>query len=748
MIFKEKSAGKTWKECFPLGNGHLGAMVSLNPQREEIYLSENTFFSGEPGAFSNQETAPGCFYRMRELVSNGDYSGAEEIQKSFVGRRENYGTNLPVGRMVLETTSSCETEHREYVRSLDLENGIACADYNIGSSHAHMECFATHPENAFVYKRSSQNRKEDYELSFLPHQEGNDKIVYLDRGIIFSVKAHESMHSDGMTGVRLTGTVQVWTDGTCAADAGVIRILGAGWLILQIKMVTDFGEKALDYPLLCGKLKHELMGENRAEPPYLKWKEEHCRDFGKYMRRSRLEIEDEEGLGEEISLMYQYGRYLLLSSSREDSLLPAHLQGVWNDNVACRIGWTCDMHLDINTQMNYWPAEITGLSECAMPLFRWVEEDLVRSGQITAREAYGLKGWVAELVSNAWSYTAPYWDIPISPCPTGGVWTAVHLWEHYLFTGDREFLREHVFPVISGAVDFFVDYLFWDEKEGHYLTGPSISPENSFIGRDGQVHYLENACTYEVLMVRELYMIFLECCRLLEISDGREEKVKHQLEFLPHYPVNRDGTLGEWREDKQQTDPQHRHTSHLLGLYPFCQITPEDTPELAEAASRTIRRKLEPESNWEDTGWARALLVLYSARLHDGEQALRHVRTMMRKLKAPNQMIMHPPTRGAGSFADVYELDGNTGLTAGIAEMLLQSHGEILRILPALPVAWKKGCALGLCARGGLSVDITWDNGQVEIRIWAHNNYHGWVEIGEEKKEITLKGGEEMRMCI
>lgn len=750
MLLKEDTWGRCWKEKFPLGNGHLGAMVSMNPLREEIDLSENTFFSGEPGVFSNQETAPGCFKHMRKLVRAGAYAEAEIVQKGFIGRRQNYGTNLPVGKIVLENQTMDEGEIRDYVRILNLENGTATAEWkgHGGKSEGRIECFASNPQNAFLYKWEGGGKTENLWLSFLPYREENGEVIYLDKGILFSERALEDLHSDKKAGVKVTGSIQVWTDGICGACGNRLAIQDGTWIILKLTMVTDFSVKASEYQEMCADLKRNFIESDGKKTLYPKWKAEHCQEFSSYMERSGLNLEDEDGMGEEISLMYQYGRYLLLSSSRENSLLPAHLQGIWNDDVACRIGWTCDMHLDINTQMNYWPAEAVNLSECAMPLFRWVENDLAESGRITARDTYGLHGWVAELVSNAWAYTAPYWDIPISPCPTGGVWIATHLWEHYLYTGDYEFLKQHVFPVISGAVDFFTDYVFWDEKEGCCLSGPSISPENSFIGEDGQVHYLEIGCTYEVLMIRELFEIFLNCCRILDISDERKEQVKHQLSNLPPYPVNADGTLGEWREDKRQADPQHRHTSHLLGLYPFSQITPEATPQLAEAARKTIEGKLNPEENWEDTGWARSLLLLYSARLRDGKQALRHINSMLQKLKAPNHLIIHPPTRGAGSFADVFEMDGNTGVTAGITEMLMQSHDGTIRILPSVPNSWKRGCVWGLRARGGLSVDVSWDNEKIEAVLRTDNCYHGWIIIGGEKKEVSLKDGEKKRICV
>ncbi|MDO4276376.1 MAG: glycoside hydrolase N-terminal domain-containing protein [Eubacteriales bacterium] len=741
MIISDKRWGETWKESYPFGNGHLGAMVTFNPYREEINLSHNTFYSGEPGVFGNQVEASGSFALMREKVRSGEYYQAEEIQKRFIGRRENYGTNLPVGKVILERSGAEVNSVESYKRTLEMETGMGSALTELKGEEGdyEAECFASHPRNAFFYKGQMHGRRADFSIQFFPEVQAGE-IQYLKQGILFHTRALETMHSDGRTGVRLAGGVRVWTDGVCVWNSHKWEIRDAGWVILRISMETDYKKSGLDFMELCSKVKRGITG--REIPDYQGWKEEHIKDFSHYMRQSSLEVETTDNYGDEIARLYQYGRYLLLASSREDSMLPAHLQGVWNDNVASRIGWTCDMHLDINTQMNYWPAEVTGLSDCVRPLFRWVEEDLVRSGEITAKESYGRAGWAAELVSNAWAYTAPYWDRPISPCPTGGLWVATHLWEHYQFTRDREFLEKQVFPVISKAVDFFTEYVFWDNTTGMYLTGPSISPENSFIGEDNKVHYLEIGCTYEVLLIRELYTVFLKICDILGIEDDRVRLVAEQREKLPPYPMNADGTLGEWMQNHKEADIQHRHTSHLLGLYPFCQITPKETPELAAAAQKSIERKITPEKNWEDTGWARALLLLYSTRLQDGEQAYRHMRTMIDKLKAPNHMIIHPPTRGASAFADVYELDGNTGLTAGIAEMLIQSHGDTIRIMPACPSCWIKGRAFGLKVRGGLTADIKWENGNVEVEFRAEHDFVGYLEKNKEIESIFIGSGQ------
>lgn len=732
--------GKEWRECFPFGNGHLGVMASMNPLQEELFLSENTFFSGELNLDEKIESAPDCFRKMRELVKKGELSKAEEVEEKFLGNMGNYGTNLPVGRLLIGKIWEEKDKIRKYSRELDLNRGVGSASgvfYNGQESFGfELECFASHTENAFLYRIMNTGKIEEYFVRFIPHCQG--KVLYEQDSIVFSVSARETVHSDGTNGTRLCGICRIWTDGNIQTQNDSIHIHNCSKITVRIDMITDFGKTETEFQKDTYRIKN--LSHNK-ELQYDRWKEAHVQDFSGYMKRSQIEIEDVEEDGRKFALLYQYGRYLLLSSSREDSLLPAHLQGIWNDNVACRIGWTCDMHLDINTQMNYWPAEPAGLGECSEPLSRWIKDFLLPQGRKTAQNWYGLRGWVAELVSNAWAYAAPYWAISLSPCPTGGIWAAMQIWEHYLFSKDKKFLETTVFPVISEAVDFFLDYVFWDKQEQVYLSGPSISPENSFLDEEGNVHFMDLGCTYEILMIRELYTVFLECLKEMEKKDFREKKVRLQLENLLPYRMNKDGSLREWKEERKEADPQHRHTSHLLGLYPFFQIHPQRTPELAEAAKKTIAKKLSPEDNWEDTGWARSLLALYSARLYDGNEAKRHLKALQR-LQAPNHMIMHPPTRGAASFDDVYEIDGNTGFTSAVGEMLLQSEKGNIRILPALPDSWIKGKVSGFYARGGIRTAFSWNGKNITGKVEALRDYQGNLLIGQKKIHLKLNKGD------
>ena len=406
------------------------------------------------------------------------------------------------------------------------------------------------------------------------------------------------------------------------------------------------------------------------------------------------------------ALMFQYGRYLLISSSQPGSQ-PANLQGIWNKDLYAP--WDSKYTININAEMNYWPAEFSGMGFVTESLYRWIEEKLIPEGRKTARLSYGMKGWVGEIVSNAWGYAAPYWASPIAPCPTGGVWILTHIWEHYLYTGDQRFL-EKVFPLVEEAVEFFLEYVYQTES-GEYTCGPSISPENSFL-YNGNARQISSGCTYEILMIRELFFIYKKASDILKMPKKEQDiKISEIYENLLPYRVLENGCIAEWDHDLPEADPQHRHTSHLLGLFPFAQITPEETPDLCEAAEKTLQRKLTPSENWEDTGWARSMLMLYEARLQHGEKAYAHICHMMEHLLEPNFMVYHPPTRGAGAFDHVYELDGNTGLCSCIGEMLIQSHRGRIRFLPALPKNWKNGKISSFHARGNLEIDLEWREG-------------------------------------
>lgn len=761
------SPAEYWKEGFPLGNGHMGAMLYGGVNRELVNLSEATCFSGEASVSNNQSGAKEAFHQMRMAVAEGDYENAKKLSDGFIGIRHNYGTNLPIGNLVIELPNQQqEGIVAGYRRELSLATATAQIEFAAGEAMHSRTAFLSNPDQVLVYRfKCNKPGNLVAMLSFesLPgREEGFEAQVDENLDLLLFGNAWETMHSDGHSGVRYHGRLRaVCRNGSISKKGNKLWIEQGDELLLLLSIATSFS---------IGGINTEVSGQDevqcclrRIEEAAKKGFDEllnrHVRDYQSLYERVQLKLNEgdshlgslpiDERLkriqngGEDAALcalMFQYGRYLLINSSRENSELPAHLQGAWNDNVACRIGWTCDMHLDINTQMNYWPAWATSLPECEKPLFHWIQNVLVPSGRLTAQESYGMKGWAAELVSNAWGFSAPYWHSNISPCPTGGLWIATHLWEHYQFTGDREFLEQEAYPVLQEAADFFLDYIFEDKKTGYLIGGPSISPENRFLVGE-QAHSFSNGTTYEILMIRELFYIVAEARKVLGFE--KDDSLEQAYSRLLPYEVDEKGRLKEWMHDYESEDLQHRHTSHLLGLFPFGQITPDKTPELAQAARKSIEGRLLPETGWEDTGWARSMLMLYEARLWNGEKAYEHIMSMQRNLTHPNLMVKHPPTRGAGSFDDVYELDGNTGLTTCITELLLQSHTGELHLLPALPRAWQSGSVQGLCARGGVIVDMEWQDGcLVKATFEARKAGSFGIRYHDSYREILLQAGE------
>lgn len=737
-----------WAEALPIGNGRMGAMVYGGIETERVSLSEVTCYSGESSETNSQEGAQDHVRAAREALLAGDYSEADRLCKDIIGKKLNYGTNLPAGDLLVTFTGeSAPVEH--YRRELDLSTGVASQSYERDGRTFTHEVFASNPDQVIVMRISTDSGRPLSFRATFNSGENPSEILADGNDLLMIGKAHESIHSDGSSGVSYCCRMRCITDdASITAGDDAVEVNAFGSAVLLVAIATDFRGTEMH-----GVCRDKI--DRASAKPYSTLRSDHCWDHDALFGRVTLTLGDapeaptderlqavrDGGTDSNLSaLMFQYGRYLLIASSRSDSPLPAHLQGAWNDNNACRIGWTCDMHLDINTQMNYWIANIAGLPECNTPLFEWITHTLIPSGRESARSTYGLQGWVAHVFSNAWGYTAPGWSTHWGLHVTGGAWIALHLWEHYLFTNDADFLNQLAFPVIRESVEFFLDYLFEDKETGLFMSGPSCSPENTFeIAGKELFNSLSPTC--DVVILRSLFEAFVTSAQTLGSDNELVERVRGVLKKLPEFRIGNDGHLQEWLHDHKEPDLHHRHTSHLLALYPFGQICPEQTPELAEAVRVALSRRTTPKQEWEDTGWARALLLLYSARLRDGEAAHTHVVSTQRTLTDLNLMVFHPS--GAGAKGTVYELDGNTGFAAGVAEMLLQSHQEIIHLLPALPHEWPHGRVAGLRARGGYQIDIEWQAGQyVEAAITASKPGLCRIRYGASTVSYDLSDGE------
>jgi alpha-L-fucosidase 2 len=711
-----REPAQQWCDALPVGNGRLGGMLYGGLRSERIYLSDITFWSGEPSTENNNSDGPAIVAEVRRRLLAGDFAGGNELAHALEGRKLNYGTNLPVGNLRL-FLDHADDALRNYRRALDLDRAVAEIRYTIDGVTYQRELFASHVDGVLVLRLTvDQPGKLGLRIGLDGDEQPFHSYTKGDGLLCMDVQAREPVHSDGQCGVDGHVRVQVLHEGgTLTTQPSQIVVVGSDAVTVLLAFSSTFD--TTDPAQVC--LERVTAA---AATPYADLKARHIADHQALFRRVELDLgaspQPEGSVNERIAavkagasdpalvaLLFQFGRYLLIGASRPDSPLPAHLLGVWNDNVAARIGWTCDYHLDINTQMNYWIAELTNLRECHQPLLRWIAEDLVPSGRATARTLYGLPGWVAHIFSNAWAFSAPGWSTWWGLHPTGGVWVATHLWDHYLFGGNREFLADHAYPVLKEAAEFFLAYLLEDPQTGWLLSGPANSPENVFI-RAGGRYPVALAPTADRILIHELFSACIAASEILAIDEELRTQLVAARAKLPPFQIGNHGQLQEWLDDDEEALPHHRHTSHLLSVFPFAQITPTATPALADAVKVSIARR--EAGPFEEGSWGRNLITLYHARLGDAAAAYASLQTLFAR-EGDRSLMMGTNL----APRNAYELDYNTGATAGIAEMLLQSHQGYLHLLPALPAQWPNGQVRGLCGRGGFTVDVAWQAGQL-----------------------------------
>lgn len=759
LALRFNTPAAVWEETLPLGNGRIGMMPDGGIDKELIVLNDITMWSGSVDPEALNPEALTYLPEIRKLLLTGKNEEAQRMMYnhfrcgglgSAFGKAKDapYGCFQMLGNMQISYSYPQTEDVRNYVRRLSLNDAVASTTFTKGETTYTREYIASHANDVLgIHIAANKKGSVSFEVSLSRPERATVSVK--ENTLIMEGQLNDGYNTG--KGVRyLTKVKIVNKGGELTAGDNTLAITHADEAVIIVSTSTDMIDKNYRSTI-------DSLLEQAKNISFEKMKQAHVASYRKKFDRVELRLGEQDNAtptNERLTgfqtdddpafaaLYFQYGRYLMICGTHENSL-PLNLQGLWANQV--QTPWNGDYHLNINVQMNYWPVEVCNLSELHKSLIDFTQS-MVPSGEATAQTFYGAGGWLAHMMSNPWKFTAPGEHASWGATMTGGAWLCEHLWEHYAFTQDEEYLRA-VYPAFAGAAQFFLCSMIVEPKNGWLVTAPSSSPENAFYmpGSNNPVDVCMGP-TMDIQIVKELFTNVLSAAEILGIEDKTTANIREALPKLPPMQVSPKGYLQEWLEDYQEVDPKHRHVSHLYGLYPSNQISPNTTPELAAAARETLERRGDA-----GTGWSRAWKINFWARLHDGNRAYKLLKSLLEPTSGNEVQMNH----GAGTYPNLFcahppfQIDGNLGGTAGIAEMLIQSQDGYIQLLPALPDKWSAGSFKGLRVRGGGEVDATWSNNRLSsatIKAITGNTFSVKVPdyvtaVKHNGNELTIKDG-------